>query len=81
MRGSRRKRGKSLSSQCKAIVICKRNKNLRIFCAMDISVLAAPVGCLRPCSQPWSILIETPSRTANWARESHDAFCAEMTGE
>lgn len=29
-------------------------------------VRAAPLGCLRPCSQPCKVRTETPSKAANW---------------
>ena len=33
--------------------------------AMANKVLAAPLGCLRPCSQPCKVRMETPKSAAN----------------
>ena len=42
------------------------SKAFGLVLAMASRVRAAPLGCLRPCSQPCNVRTETPMRTANW---------------
>ncbi len=42
------------------------NTALGLALAMARSVRAAPLGCLRPCSQPCKVRTDTPMSAANW---------------
>jgi len=49
--------------------------------AIASKVRAAPLGCLRPCSQPCKVRTDTPMSAANWDWDRPVFFRASMTGE